>query len=187
MILWHPCYDPAIVLTNALGSDGGLFLLALSAFGIRVFAMATATSLAHLEGIFGSEVLAASFDRASTERWDGGCEGGRRLKVDVIWVVIHPDAGWAQAGGWGWGSKSGARLSATTAQRRRYSPFGVVITHTFPLSPLKYLPFSVIRNLRCYPSHSRSCLARIRLSRSVPFSCPVMGIGSRRSQVLSLW
>jgi hypothetical protein len=55
-------------LANALGTDGSLFLLALSAFGIRVFAMATTTSLAHLEGIIGSEVLATSFDRASTER-----------------------------------------------------------------------------------------------------------------------
>jgi hypothetical protein len=132
-------------LTNALGTNGGLFLLALSAFGIRVFAMATTTGLAHLESIFWSEVLATSFDRASTERWDGGCEGGRRLKVDVIWVVIHPDAGLGLRLGAGAGvSKSGARLGATTAQRRRDSPFGVVITHTVPLSPLKYLPFSVI-------------------------------------------
>jgi len=181
MILWHPCYDPAIVLTNALGTDGSLFLLALSAFGIRVFAMATTTSLAHLEGIFGSEVLATSFDRASTERWDGGCEGGRRLKVDVNWVVIHPDAGLGS--GWGgWGSKSGARLSATTTQRRRDSPFGVIITHTFPLSPLKHLPFSVITNLMA-GIDVRSCLPRIRLSRSVPFSCPVRVLDSRRSQV----
>jgi hypothetical protein len=147
MILWHPCYDPAIVLTNALDTDGSFFLLALSAFCSRVFAMATATSLAHLESIFGSEVLATSFDRASAGRWDGGCEGGRGLKVDVIWVVIHPDAGWAsgwQAGvGLGFDGLSGARLSATTAQRRRDSPFGVIITHTFHASPLKFLPFSV--------------------------------------------
>jgi hypothetical protein len=147
MILWHPCYDSAIVLTNALDTDGSLFLLTLSAFCSRVFAMATATTLAHLEGIFGSEILATSFDRASAGRWDGGCEGGRRLKVDVIWVVIHPDAGLGlrlKAGvGLGFDGLSGARLSATTAQRRRDSPFGVIITHTFPASPLKFLPFSV--------------------------------------------
>jgi hypothetical protein len=62
MILWHPGYDSAVVMINTLGTDGSLFLFALSAFGGRVFAMATATSLAHLEGIIRREVLATSFD-----------------------------------------------------------------------------------------------------------------------------
>ena len=91
MILRHPCYDPAIVLANALGTDGSLFLLALSAFGIRVFAMATTTSLAHLKGVIRRELLGTSFYGAPAERRVGLGRGGRGggLKVDVIWVVAH--------------------------------------------------------------------------------------------------
>jgi hypothetical protein len=49
-------------MTDALGTDGSFFLLALSAFCSRVFAMATTTSFAHLEGVIWIEVLATSFD-----------------------------------------------------------------------------------------------------------------------------
>ena len=92
MILRHPGYDLAIVVCNALVTDGSLFLLALSAFSCCVFAMAATTGLAHFEGIVWREIFAASFYGASAEGRGGGSEGGRRLKVDVIWVVAHPDA-----------------------------------------------------------------------------------------------
>ena len=111
MILRDPSYNSAIVITDALDTDSSLFLLALSAFGSRVFAMATSTALAHLERIIWGEILATSFDRASTKRWDGGGQGGRRLKVDVIWVVAHPDAGGAGAGA-RWDTHSERRSAA---------------------------------------------------------------------------
>jgi len=92
VILRHPCYDTTVVVSNTLGTEGGLFLLTLSAFGSRIFAMAATTGLAHFEGIVWREIFAASFYGASAEGRGGGSEGGRRLKVDVIWVVAHPDA-----------------------------------------------------------------------------------------------
>ena len=110
MILRHPCHDMAIVRTNALSTNRRLFLLALGSFGCGVLAVATSTSLAHLKGVFWGEILATSFDRTSAKRGVGGGEGGRRLKVDVIWVVAHPDAGWAKTY-----THSGARPRATTA------------------------------------------------------------------------
>jgi hypothetical protein len=61
-ILRHPGYSPAIVITDALGTDGGLFLLALGTFGSRILAMATTTRFAHLEGIIWSEVIGTPFD-----------------------------------------------------------------------------------------------------------------------------
>ena len=51
MIRRHPGYDSAIVVTDALCTDSGLLLLALSAFGGRVFAMTPATFVAHLESV----------------------------------------------------------------------------------------------------------------------------------------
>ena len=68
MIWRHPSYDSTIVATDALSTDSGLLLLALSAFGGRVFAMAAATVVAHLESIILREILSASFDRTSTKR-----------------------------------------------------------------------------------------------------------------------
>ena len=98
MILRHPGYDLAIVVRNALGTDGSLFLLALSAFSCCIFAVATTTGLAHLEGVIRRKILGTSFNRTSAERRVGVGRSGRGrggLKVDVIWVVAHPDAGWA--------------------------------------------------------------------------------------------
>lgn len=51
MIRRHPGYDSAIVVTDALCTDSSLLLLALSAFGGRVFAMTPATFVAHLESV----------------------------------------------------------------------------------------------------------------------------------------
>jgi hypothetical protein len=114
MTLRHPSHDLAIVIRNTLGTDSSLFLLALSAFGCGVLAMAATTSLAHLKGIIWREILGTSFDRTPTKRGVGGGETGRRLKVDVIWVVAHPDAGgWAKTY-----SHCGARPRATTAPTR---------------------------------------------------------------------
>jgi hypothetical protein len=89
MILRHPGYDLAIVVRNALDTDSGLFLLALSAFGCCIFAMATTTGLAHLKEVIRRKILGTSFDRASAERRVGVGGIGRGLKVDVIWVVAH--------------------------------------------------------------------------------------------------
>jgi hypothetical protein len=75
--------------------------------------MSTPTSLAHLKGIIWRKILCTSFDRASAKRRVGGGESGRGLKVDVIWVVAHPDGGWAKTY-----SRSGARPRATTAPTR---------------------------------------------------------------------
>lgn len=112
MILRHPGYDRAIVVCNALGTDGSLFLLALGAFGCCIFAMAATTSLAHLKGVIWRKIFGTSFNRASADRWVGGSGSGRGgLKVDVIWVVAHPDAGWA--------TKRSGRVAQ---QPRRYSP-----------------------------------------------------------------
>ena len=58
MILRHPCHDMAIVITNALGTNRRLFLLALGPFGCGVLAVATSTGLAHLKGVFWGEILA---------------------------------------------------------------------------------------------------------------------------------
>ena len=115
MIFRHPGHDLGIVIGNALNTDGRLFLLALSAFGCGVFAMAATTILAHLEGIIWREILCASFDGTCTKRRVGGGEGGRRLKVDVIWVVAHPDAGLGQ-------DVLTAERGRVPQQRRRDSP-----------------------------------------------------------------
>ena len=68
MIWRHPGNDSTIIVTDALCADSGLLLLALSAFGGRVFAMTAATVVAHLESIILREILSASFDRTSTKR-----------------------------------------------------------------------------------------------------------------------
>jgi hypothetical protein len=124
MILRHPCHDLAIVVTNALSTNGRLFLLALCAFGCGVLAMATSTGLAHLKGIIRGEILATSFDRTSAKRRVGGGEGGRRLKVDVIWVVAHPDAGLGQ-------DVLAAERGRSPQQRRRDFPLR---SYNYPLA-----------------------------------------------------
>jgi hypothetical protein len=132
MTLGHPGHDLAIVIIrNTLGTDSSLFLLALSAFSRGVFAMAATTSLAHLKGIIWREILGTSFDRTSTKRRVGGGESGRRLKVDVIWVVAHPDAGLGKD------VLSLRSAAACHNSADEIPPFGVIITH----SPLKSLPY----------------------------------------------
>jgi len=68
MIRRHPGYDSAIVVTDALCTNSGLLLLALSTFGGRVFAMTAATVVAHLESVILREILSTSFDRTSAKR-----------------------------------------------------------------------------------------------------------------------
>ncbi len=111
MILGHPGYDLAIVVGNALRPNGGLFLLALSAFSCCIFTMATTTGLAHLKGVLWGEILGTSFDGTSAKGRVGGGKGGRGLKVDVIWVVAHPDVGLGNC-------KTAERPFATTAPTR---------------------------------------------------------------------
>jgi hypothetical protein len=94
MVIWrHPSYDPAIVWADALSADGSFLLLALGAFGGSVFAMTTATILAHLERIILRKVFATSFDGTSAKRCNGRGHDRFGLKVDVLWVVAHPDTG----------------------------------------------------------------------------------------------
>lgn len=124
MVLRHPCHDLAIVVANALRTNSRLFLLAFGTFGCGVLAMATATCLAHLMGIIWREILATSLDGTSAKRRVGGGEGGRRLKVDVIWVVAHPDAGLGQ-------DVLAAERGRSPQQRRRDFPLR---SYNYPLA-----------------------------------------------------
>jgi len=72
MILRHPSYDLAIVVSNSLSTDSSLFLLALGTFSCCILAMAATTALAHLKGVIWRKILGTSFDGTSAERRVGG-------------------------------------------------------------------------------------------------------------------